>query len=394
MIREIVTYDIHSRQNPEVLTAKTRKVKDFQAEETVSCIRDLNDTLDELIRTEGNKRGAIGLSATQIGVDLAISAVTLGNERYVLINPVLIEEKGKQRLFRIGCFSLYEYRAMVRYNDDIVIAYYDPEGNRQKLALQGDRSCVVQHEMDHLVGDLLFERLENKEKDLFVPREALYRDGTVPIENHGDIFESLRRKGFTKVVPPVVWYSSLFNDYTDYKAYVDRTGNENAYLLDMIRRHVPEKGRIIEAGNGTSSLSVFLSRAGYELEYCGSDGDMLELAERINGQNGTSVTYRQADIFRLPYEDRSADLVFSCEVLETLSDAELASALEEGLRIAPFYVFMVPTIAIVANTLKGNERLRSTDDWIAFIEKEGYRIREYKEFGSGGYVIFTISQQE
>ena len=390
MIREIVTYDIHSRQNPAVLTGKTRKVKDFDAEETKECIRDLNDTLDELIRTEGNKRGAIGLSATQIGVDLAISAVTLGEERYVLINPVLIEENGKQRLFGIGCFSLYEYRAMVRYNDDIVIAYYDPQGNRQKLSLQGDRSCVVQHEMDHLVGDLLFERLENKQKDLFVPREAMYRDGTVPIENHGDIFESLRSKGFNKTIPPTVWYSSLFNDYTDYRAYVEKTGNENAYLLDLIRRYTPEKGKIIEAGKGTSALSVLLNKKGYDLDYCGSDGDMLELAERINEQNGTSVSYKQCDIFRLPYENGSADTIFSYEVLETLSDAELAAALEEGLRVASFYVFMVPTIRIIANTLKGNERLRSVDEWVSFLEKEGHEIKEYREFDSGGYAIFVI----
>ena len=280
---------------------------------------------------------------------------------------------------------------MVRYNDDIVIAYYDPEGNRQKLSLQGDRSCVVQHEMDHLVGDLLFERLRNKQKDLFVPREAMYRDGTVPIENHGDIFESLRSKGFTKVIPPVIWYSSLFNDYTDYCAYVDKIANENAYLLDMVKRYTPEKGRIIEAGNGTSALSVALSRQGYEMLYCGSDTDMLELAKRISEQNKTFVSYKQSDIFRLPYEDESADTVFSYEVLETLSDAELASALEEGLRIASFYVFMVPSIRIVANTLKGNERLRSVDDWLSFLEKEGHTVKEYREFDNGGYIIFVIA---
>lgn len=391
MIREILTYDIHSKKNPEVLTSKTRKVKDFQAEETIECIKDLNDTLDELIRKEGNKRGAIGLSANQIGNDLAISALTLGNQRYILINPVLVEERGKQRLFRIGCFSLYEYRAMVRYNDDVVIAYYDPEGNRKKLALKGDRSCVVQHEMDHLVGDLLFERLENKQNDLFVPRETMYRDGTVPIENHGDIFESLRSKGFTKVISPAVWYSSLFNDYTDYRSYVDKTGNENTYLLDMIRRYTPDKGRIIEAGNGTSALSVLLSRQEYEVFYCGSDADMLELAKRINERNGTSVSYKQSDIFRLPFEDEYADTLFSYEVLETLNDAELASSLEEGLRVANTYVFMVPTIRIVANTLKGNERLRTADEWYTFIEKEGHQIKEYKEFDNGGYVIFVIA---
>ena len=115
MIREILTYDINRKDNPEVLTEKTREVVDFKAKETVNCIKDLNDTLDDLIKREGNKRGAIGLSATQIGYDLAISAVTLGDKRYVFINPKIIKENGKQRLFRIGCFSLLRTERTSRY---------------------------------------------------------------------------------------------------------------------------------------------------------------------------------------------------------------------------------------------------------------------------------------
>ena len=41
------------------------------------------------------------------------------------------------------------------------------------------------------------------------------------------------------------------------------------------------KGRIIEAGNETSALSVLLSRQEYEVFYFGSDADMLELAKRM-----------------------------------------------------------------------------------------------------------------
>ena len=109
-----------------------------------------------------------------------------------------------------------------------------------------------------------------------------------------------------------------------------------------------------------------------------------------NWQNG-STNRTELPSPEVLYEDEHADTVFSYEVLETLSDAELASALEEGLRVANVYVFMVPTIAIIANTLKGNEHLRSVDEWVAFIEREGHQIKEYKEFDNGGYVIFVIT---
>lgn len=384
MIREIVTYDINKTDNPAVLREKTRKVTDFRAREVIECIRDLNDTLDDLILKEGNKRGAIGLSATQIGVDLAISAVTLGEERYMLINPVLIEENGKQRLFRIGCFSLFKYRAMVRYNDDIVIAYYDEDGNRKTLTLKGDRSCVVQHEMDHLIGDLLFERLGNKEEDLFIARESLYREGIVPIEFYREHF------GKNAVIPTPVWYSALFNDYTDYRAYAQKQAEEKADLLDMIRKHTPGKGKILEAGCGTSVLSVILNRDGYEASCCQSDPDMLELGRNISEQNKTDVSFKEGKICFLPYEDKSFDTIFSHEVLETLRDAEFLSALEEGLRLARTCIFMVPTDNADPNTLKGSEHLRSSDEWRSLIEKGGWSIKESVPT-KDGYEIFTIA---
>lgn len=383
MIREIVTYDINKTDNPAVLREKTRKVIDFKAKEVVECIQDLNDTLDDLILKEGNKRGAIGLSATQIGVDLAISAVTLGEERYMLINPVLIEENGRQRLFRIGCFSLFKYRAMVRYNDDIVIAYHDEDGNRKTLTLKGDRSCVVQHEMDHLIGDLLFERLGKKEEDLFIARESLYKEGIVPIEFYREHF------GENAVIPTPVWYSALFNDYSDYRAYVKTQAEEKADLLDSIRKYTPDKGKILEAGCGTSALCVTLSKDGYEVSSCQSDPDMLELGRNISRQNETDVFFKEGKICFLPYEDKSFDTIFSHEVLETLRDAEFLSALEEGLRLAKTYIFMVPTDTADPNTLKGSEHLRSCGEWRSLIEKGGWSIRESVSTRDG-YAVFAI----
>ena len=363
MIREIVTYDVHSRNNNEILHKKLKKVSDFQAEETLSCIRDLNDTLDDVIAKQGNRRGAIGLSANQIDYDLAISAVTLGDQRYMLINPTLLKENGKSRLFRIGCFSVEDYRAMVRYNDDVLIGYQDENGEHKELELKGDRSCVVQHEMDHLEGVLLFEKAEDYDRDFFIPRETLYKDGKVPLNNHGLVFELERKRGLRKVVPPTAWYSSLFNDYTDYVAFVDKTADQEKELLNMVRKYAPEKGKIVEAGNGTGALSVALSKEGYQTNCCEEDQDMLELAIRIGEANHCDTIYKKADITDLPYDNKSFDAIFSYEVLETLEEPTLMKALRECLRVADICIFKVPTIRIAANTLKGNERLRTERNW-------------------------------
>ena len=351
MIREIVTYDVHSKKNNEILHKKLKKVSDFQAEETLNCIRDLNDTLDDIIARQGNRRGAIGLSANQINYDLAISAVTLKDRRYMLINPKLVKENGKPRLFRIGCFSV---------------------------------------EMDHLEGMLLFEKADDFDKDFFIPRETVYKDGRVPFNNHGLIFELERRQGLRKTITPTAWYSALFNDYTDYVAYVDRIAEEEKELLDTVKKYTPEKGKILEAGCGTGALSVALSKEDHQVDCCGSDRDMLELAERIGEANHADVRYHQGEITKLPYEDKTAAVVFSYEVLETLDEETLSKTLDEGLRVADIYIFKVPTIRIAANTLKGNERLRTERNWKKTIVQNGHTLLESRPIGNGGYLILVI----
>ena len=143
MIRPIITYQVGSSENPRVLLEETRAVTDFSSREVTECIRDLSDTLDDFIARNGNRRGISGLSATQIGVDLAISVVQTTEEKIVLINPVVVEERGRDRLFRIGCFSLFDYRAMVHYNDEILVEYQNESGETVQKVFSGDRSCVI-----------------------------------------------------------------------------------------------------------------------------------------------------------------------------------------------------------------------------------------------------------
>lgn len=390
MIRKIVTYDVDKKVNPSVLVNNTRKVVDFKDKEVADCVQDLNDTLDNLIKVEGNKRGAIGLSATQIGIDLAITAVTLGKNRYILINPSLGKTKGKDRLFRIGCFSLYKYRAMVRYNDDVVINYYDPKGKAKKLLLKGDQSCVVQHEMDHLVGDLLFASLPNKEKDLFVPREALYKDGKVAFNNHGIIFEIEKRIKPRKVMTPPVYYSSLFNDYTDYCRFVDNEVKDKKEFIDIIKKYTPSKGKVLELGPTTSALAINLSINGYKVTHRNIDSDMLDLAISINNQNKSKVKYELGDIDNLQVKTKY-NTIFSSEILETLDDDKLSLALSNGLDNCDNYIFLVPTIKIAANTLKGNERLRSVNAWNKYLSNK-FNVVECITIDNGGYAMFVISK--
>ena len=119
---------------------------------------------------------------------------------------------------------------------------------------------------------------------------------------------------------------------------------------------------------------------------------MMALAVSVNAQNGTDVGFFNDPVDALEFEDGAFDTIFSYEVLETLEDDVLAKAVTEGLRVAKRYVFMVPTIEIAANTLKGNERLRTSAEWLEFINLQGYRLLRAKEIDNGGNVIYVIEK--
>jgi len=376
MIKSILTYDIFNKKdNPKVLREKTNKVIDFNSNETTMCIEDLNDTLDDLINKYGKTRG-IGLSAPQIGYSLSISAVQLENDRYILINPKIIDKKGKERLFRIGCFSLYEYRALVKYNDDIIVQYYNEKKELKEINVSGDWSLIVQHELDHLEGKLLFDRLPNKEKDLFIPREKIYKTKHVPLKNYGFMVELKRKLKIQKTYSTTQYYSFLFNDSYDYCTYVNDAFEKRKKLVDIVKKYTPKNGKILEAGCGTSSLSIYLSKNEFNVNCVELNQDMLDLAIRMNEKNNGKVNYSKQDITKLNFEDNELDTIYSHGVLEHFDIELLKKALKEGLRVANYYIVSVPTIWDISNNLMGDERLKTIHSWKKSIKKQGFTIVE------------------
>ena len=363
MVRSILTYSIGADNNPPVLQEETRRVTDFQSDEVLDCIRDLTDTLDDFISRNGNKRGISGLSATQIGIDLAISAVRTTEKLYIMINPVVIKELGKQRLFRIGCFSLFEYRAMVHYNDDIVIEYYDENGLLQQEEFTGDRSCIMQHEIDHLHGLLLFERLPQKEKDLFIPGE-LNKDSFVPV---------------TQI------YSGLFNDYSDYTDFIQKDSIKYSSLIDTVIKDTPKNGPVLEIGNGPSTVSIILNKQGYDSTCIQIDNDMLDMDKRISKENNSQVKYYLMDEYTSPPK---FDTIFSSELFQSLNDEDLLSELKKWKSCCNSLIIRVPYDTSV--DVSGKIIFRSIDDWRKLVNQTVSYSKNVAPDNEQNVLIITI----
>jgi SAM-dependent methyltransferase len=91
--------------------------------------------------------------------------------------------------------------------------------------------------------------------------------------------------------------------------------------------HYPAGLRVLEAGCGIGAQTVILAKnsPGALITSIDISGDSLKKAEEKAQKEGiTNVTFRQADIFSLPFEPGSFDHIFLCFVLEHLPDPRRA----------------------------------------------------------------------
>src|SRR5581483_5777726 len=107
-------------------------------------------------------------SAPQIVKSVCISvAENAKEERYILINPQIIKASKLKAPIREGCISFLKYREMVPRYKSVTVKALDKNGKEYIIKAKGDFAMLLQHEIDHLQGVLMFEHLPHKEKDLF-----------------------------------------------------------------------------------------------------------------------------------------------------------------------------------------------------------------------------------
>lgn len=75
------------------------------------------------------------------------------NEAKVLINPVITLKEGLTTYWE-ACASCLDNMGLVKRPYRIVVEYFDINGKFQKDTIEGFRSTVLSHEIDHLDGIL------------------------------------------------------------------------------------------------------------------------------------------------------------------------------------------------------------------------------------------------
>ncbi len=149
------------------LKVKAEKVTD------VSTIQTLIDDMLETLYATGN---GIGLASTQVGRKEAVVVIDISDERndpLILVNPEVVSGENKA-LGQEGCLSVPEYYADVERYTSVVVSALDRDGN--PITIESDKflAIVMQHEIDHLSGNLFIDYLSPLKQKMAMKKVKKY----------------------------------------------------------------------------------------------------------------------------------------------------------------------------------------------------------------------------
>jgi peptide deformylase len=133
-------------------------------------VTEIDDALvrltDDMLVTMYDAPG-VGLAAPQVGVQKRLFVYDWGEGPGVVINPEVCESDGEW-VFEEGCLSVPGLSWEITRPKRIHVVGVDLDGDDVDLELDEYEARVFQHELDHLEGVLLIERLDDDAR-----REAL-----------------------------------------------------------------------------------------------------------------------------------------------------------------------------------------------------------------------------
>jgi len=166
-----------------------RKVSDPVEQITPELLKMLDDMADTMYEAPG-----IGLAGIQIALPLRVVVVDCdqrskaeeeaeGDEPQreeapkeeernpiFLINPEITFFSDEPSSYEEGCLSIPDYYAEVERPAGCVVKYIDRDGQGQVLKAEGLLSTCLQHEIDHLNGELFIDHISKLKRDMVVKK--------------------------------------------------------------------------------------------------------------------------------------------------------------------------------------------------------------------------------
>lgn len=147
-----------------------RKISDPVERVDTAVVKLMDDMLETMYAAPG-----IGLAAIQVGVPLRVLVLDTADEGepkspLAMANPEIVAMGATTRVYEEGCLSIPDVRVEIERPETVTVRYLDRDGKQQELAATGLLATAVQHELDHLDGQLIIDFLSRLKRDMVIRR--------------------------------------------------------------------------------------------------------------------------------------------------------------------------------------------------------------------------------
>lgn len=122
--------------------------------------------MEEILRNQRDPEG-VGLSANQVGLDWRLAVVRLNSEEsasaphfLTIVNPQIVSRSTTTEREYEGCLSIPDQYGMVERSSAVTVRFQNLKGETLTIKATGFLARIFQHEIDHLDGKLIPERVQ------------------------------------------------------------------------------------------------------------------------------------------------------------------------------------------------------------------------------------------
>ncbi len=164
-----MTYEIRTFGDP-VLKAVAEPVTNIDEK----LVRLTEEMFEVMYKAPG-----IGLAATQIGVQRQVFVYDIEDEKKIILNPTIAESSGEW-VYDEGCLSIPGIYVEMLRPKKVLVRGINIDGNQVEFEADELLARLFQHEVDHLNGVLMFERMTTDQRKeavkLYRAREGMPKD--------------------------------------------------------------------------------------------------------------------------------------------------------------------------------------------------------------------------
>ena len=136
--------------------------------------------VEEMFDTLYDSDSGIGLAAPQVGIQRQIFVWDMDDEPMVILNPTIVESDGEW-VYDEGCLSIPGLYVEMTRPKTVLMKGIDMNGNEISLEADELEARLFQHELDHLNGVLMFDRMQSEQRKQAIAEYKKLSEQAAPV---------------------------------------------------------------------------------------------------------------------------------------------------------------------------------------------------------------------